>query len=156
MSPHTNTYTGTSTWDPSRLRLGQEAVRSPATRNRRSRRSSAIPGLFIAGPVDVAWVLRASKLGVKALQVGLLLWHLKGLRRSDTFIVSNLMAERWGITPDAKGRALRKLEKAGLISVERRGKRNPCVTLVIERLPAGAQTVPPANIQTGRYRPRYR
>jgi DNA-binding transcriptional ArsR family regulator len=118
--------------------------------NRRAGRCSAIPGQFIAGPVDVAWVLRASKLGVKTLLVGLLLWHLKGLRHSATVLVSNLMAERWGVTPDAKGRALRKLEKAGLIAVERQGKRSPRVTLLVEGQSAGPQTVSPIIIQTGR------
>jgi hypothetical protein len=59
------------------------------------------------------------------------LWHLKGLRKADTFIVSNLMLRDWGIQPDAKQRALRALEKAGLIRVERRGKRSPRVTLVV-------------------------
>jgi len=60
------------------------------------------------------------------------LWHIKGLRKADTFIVSNLMLRDWGIHPDAKCRALRKLEKAGLIRAERRGKRSPLVTLVID------------------------
>jgi len=58
------------------------------------------------------------------------LWHLKGFRRSNRFTVSNLMLQEWGIQPDAKARALRKLEKAGLITVERRGKRSPQVTLI--------------------------
>jgi DNA-binding transcriptional ArsR family regulator len=75
-------------------------------------------------------VCQASRLGVKALLVGLALWHLKGLRRDDSFLVSNLMLQEWGIQPDAKRRALRKLEKAGLITVERQGKRSPRVTLV--------------------------
>jgi len=76
-------------------------------------------------------VVQASRLGVKALLVGLALWHLKKLRQADTFIVSNLMVEDWGIQPDAKRRALRALEEAGLIRIERRGKRSPLVTLVI-------------------------
>ena len=76
-------------------------------------------------------MVQASRLGVKALLVGLALWHLSGLRRADTFIVSNLMLQDWGIQPDAKSRALRKLEEAGLIRVERRGKRSPLVTLVV-------------------------
>jgi DNA-binding transcriptional ArsR family regulator len=76
-------------------------------------------------------VCQASRLGVKALLVGLALWHLKGLRRDDSFLVSNLMLQEWGIQPDAKRRALRKLEKAGLITVERQGKRSPRVTLVV-------------------------
>jgi len=59
------------------------------------------------------------------------LWHLKGLRRDNGFLVSNLMLQEWGIQPDAKARALRKLEKAGLITVERRGKRSPRVTLIV-------------------------
>jgi DNA-binding transcriptional ArsR family regulator len=76
-------------------------------------------------------VVQASQLGVKALLVGLALWHLKKLRQADTFIVSNLMVQEWGVQPDAKNRALRKLEKAGLIKIERRGKRSPQVTLVV-------------------------
>ena len=69
---------------------------------------------------------------MKALFVGLALWHIKGLRKADTFIVSNVMLQDWGIQPDAKRRALRSLERAGLIRVERRGKRSPQVTLVAE------------------------
>jgi DNA-binding transcriptional ArsR family regulator len=76
-------------------------------------------------------VLQASQLGVTALLVGLALWHLKGLRRADSFIVSNVMMQEWGIQPDAKSRALRKLEKAGLVIVGRQGKRSPRVTLVV-------------------------
>jgi hypothetical protein len=67
---------------------------------------------------------------VKALLVGLALWHLKKLRQADTFIVSNLMLQEWGVQPDAKNRALRALERASLIRVERRGKRSPLVTLI--------------------------
>jgi len=41
------------------------------------------------------------------------------------------MIQEWGIGPDAKARALRKLEKARLITVKREGKRSPQVTLVV-------------------------
>jgi len=60
---------------------------------------------------------------VKALLVGLALWHLKGLRKADTVVVSNLMLQEWGVQPDAKTRALRKLENVGLIRIERRAAR---------------------------------
>ena len=63
--------------------------------------------------------------------VGLALWHLKKLRRADTFLVSNLMLQEWGVLPDAKSRALRALERAGLIRVERRGKSSPRVSLIV-------------------------
>jgi len=87
--------------------------------------------MFIAGPVDIIWLSRAHKLGVTALWVGLGLWFLRGLKRSDNFIVSNLMMQEWGVQPDAKRRALLALEKAELITIERRGKRSPRVTLVV-------------------------
>jgi DNA-binding transcriptional ArsR family regulator len=129
MSPNTNSNTK---WDPSRLRLNQGGVARLQGGTRNGRQASPIRGKFIAGPVDVKWVCQASQLGVKALLVGLALWHLKGLRKADTFIVSNLMLHDWGIGPDAKRRALRALEQAGLIKIDRRGKRSPQVTLVVE------------------------
>jgi DNA-binding transcriptional ArsR family regulator len=129
MSPITNTNIN---WDPSRLRLNQDGARRLQGGIRRGRRVSPIRDKFIAGPINVPWVVQAGRLGVKALLVGLALWHLKKLRQADTFIVSNLMLQEWGVQPDAKTRALRKLEKAGLIRIERRGKRSPQVTLVVE------------------------
>jgi DNA-binding transcriptional ArsR family regulator len=120
-----------SMWDPSSLRLDQDGVKRSQGGTRRGRRAPPIRGKFIAGPVDVLWVVQASRLGVKALLVGLALWHLKRLRQADTFTVSNLMLQEWGVQPDAKSRALRALERAGLIRVEKRGKRSPRVTLVV-------------------------
>ena len=125
MSPHN------STWDPSSLRLDQDGVKRSQGGARGGRRAPPIQGKFIAGPIPVAWVVQASRLGVKALLVGLALWHLKKLRQADTFTVSNLMLQEWGVQPDAKSRALRALESAGLIRVERRGKRSPLVALIL-------------------------
>ena len=130
MSPNTKSNIS---WDPSRLRLKQNPVTRSQAIVRHGRRASPIQGKFIAGPVDVSWLCRASRLGVKALLVGLALWHIKGLRKAETFIVSNVMLQDWGIQPDAKRRALRSLERAGLIRVDRRGKRSPRVTIVVEK-----------------------
>jgi hypothetical protein len=120
-----------STWDPSSLRLDQDEVKRSQGGTRKGRRASPIRGKFIAGPIDVQWVVQAKRLGATPLLVGLALWHLKKLRQADTFTVSNLMLQEWGIQPDAKTRALRTLERAGLIRVERRGKRSPRVALVV-------------------------
>ena len=116
-------------WSPDHLRLDNAGLAKSLDVIRPGRRASPITGKFIAGPIDVAWVLQARRFGVTALLVGLALWHIKGLRKSDTFVVSNLMLREWGIQPDAKRRALRSLERAGLIKVERREKRSPQVTL---------------------------
>src|SRR5262249_25298704 len=94
----------------------------------------AFRGQFILGPIDVSWMLRAGRLGVKALLCGLALWYLHGRRRKwkayDSKAVSNSALDGWGISPDAKRRALLKLAKAGLIEVEYRHKRSPRVTIL--------------------------
>jgi DNA-binding transcriptional ArsR family regulator len=117
-----------ASWDPSNLVLADAAPARPASR--KCRRASSVGGKFIAGPVDIFWLSEARKLGVTALWVGLALWFLRGLKRSDSFIVSNLMMQELDVQPDSKARALRKLEKASLITIEQRGKRSPRVTLV--------------------------
>jgi len=126
MSPYTNNI-----WDPSRFKLDQAAIRGPEGGARRGRQVATFRGKFIKGPLDFLWLSEARKLGVTALWVGLALWFLRGLRRSNTFVVSNMMMREWGVEGDAKSRALRALEKAGLVTVERRGRRSPLVTLVI-------------------------
>jgi hypothetical protein len=128
MSPNTRNM---KSWDPSRFQLDEGVSPRSQGSSPRGRRVLPIQAKFIAGPIDVAWVVQAGRLGVKALLVGLALWHLKKLRQADTFIVSNLMVQDWGVQPDAKRRALRTLERAGLIIIDRRGKRSPRVSLVI-------------------------
>jgi hypothetical protein len=127
MSPLSN---NSSPWHPRSLQL-PEAAHSQGG-NRQGRRTSPVRGKFISGPVDVSWLCQASHLGVTTLLVGLALWYIRGLRKTDTFQVSNIMLEAWGVQPDAKSRALRKLERAGLIRVEREGKRSPQVTLLVK------------------------
>jgi hypothetical protein len=122
-----------ASWDPARLRLSSSET-SPAPTSPR-RRASPVRGKFVAGPIDVTWLAQARKLGVTALYVGLALWHLKGLKRADTFLVSNLTMQEWEVLPDAKNRALRALEKVGLIAVERRGKRSPRVSILLDAEP---------------------
>jgi hypothetical protein len=94
----------------------------------------ALHGQFILGPLDVSWILRASRLGIKALLCGLALWCLHGRRRRwkvcERKAVSNLALDGWGISPDAKRRALLKLANAGLVEVQYRHKRSPRVTIL--------------------------
>src|SRR6516164_1163855 len=84
MSPNTDIDIA---WDPSSLRLDRDVVARSESVSRPGRRAPPIPGKFIAGPINVPWVCKAGQLGVKALLVGLVLWHIKGLRKTDTFTV---------------------------------------------------------------------
>ena len=119
-------------WDPRLLQLAAAAAAGPQLDIRRGRRVSSARRRFVAGPIDVAWLSQARKLGVTALWVGLGLWYLRGLKRADSFLVSNLMMQGWEVSSDAKSRALRALEKAGLITIQRRGKRSPRILLVLK------------------------
>jgi hypothetical protein len=131
VSSISNNNSDSTHWDPSSLQLDPSAFPPAPLATRRGRRVSPIKNKFIKGPVDFAWLSAAQKLGVTALWLGLCLWFLRGLKGSDSFLVSNIVAQEWGLLPDAKSRALRKLEMARLIAIERRGKRSPRVTLVL-------------------------
>jgi hypothetical protein len=115
-------------WNLSEFRLEDREAASSKKPPRKSRLTDS----FIAGPIDIGWLSHARKLGVTALWVGLALWYLRGLRKSDSFIVSNRMMEFLNVEPDAKRRALRKLRNAGLIAIQSREKRSPLVTIIVK------------------------
>ena len=95
-------------WDPSQFKLDDELAygiaSAPSHRKRRIVRR--VGGLFLRGPIPMQWLHDASKLGISVLWVGCVLWHLAGLKRSGTFLVSNLHMHRWGVNRYAKSRAL--------------------------------------------------
>ena len=97
-----------------------------------TRRKPSLRGRFLKGPVPMPWLAHALHVGAgSGLGVGVVLWHLCGLKHNEkTILLSNVEVERWGISRQAKWRALGALERAGLITIERRGKRSPMVTLV--------------------------
>lgn len=58
------------------------------------------------------------------------LLHLAWTSRSKTFRLPNERLRLRGVSPDVKGRALRDLERAGLIQVTRAAGKSPTVTLL--------------------------
>jgi hypothetical protein len=121
-------------WDPNTLQLDNALAGHIGKVSRRKRRMvSRDDGLFLRGPIPMGWLHDASKLGVGALWVGCVLWHLSGVKKSATFLVSNLHLHRWGVDRFAKSRALKALAHAGLVNIEGRGKRSPKVTIVVPR-----------------------
>jgi DNA-binding transcriptional ArsR family regulator len=85
---------------------------------------------FLKGPVPWAWIVRASQLPGKALVIGLCLWRLKGTTGKSSIPLSNSELRPFGIDRAAKSRGLAALEKAGLITVNRKQGRWPIVTLL--------------------------
>lgn len=77
------------------------------------------------------WAVEAAKATkTPALLVCLYLLHASWKARSATFPLPNGWLERHGVSRRIKNRVLCDLEAAGLITVERRNGKSPCVTLV--------------------------
>jgi hypothetical protein len=117
--------------DPDQLRLDWSQVpdsQVPARKvkgtveKRRKRR-------FIP-PVPMEWFDRACVLPGKALAVSLILWRLSKVRKTPTVVLTNAALKQHGLNRWEKYDALAALEGAGLISVRRRGTRNPEVTIL--------------------------
>ena len=79
-------------------------------------------------PLD--WARTAASLPGKAAAVSLALWFIVGIRKSPTVVLSGVLLRCFGIHRLAGRRALEKLEAAGLVRVERTGKKSPRVNLI--------------------------
>jgi len=86
---------------------------------------------FIKGPISLAWITRASKISSRAMSMGVLLWYWYGLTGSLTVRVSTKRLNEFGISRRTCFRALKDLEDAGLVHVDRKHGRAPLVRILI-------------------------
>jgi len=91
-------------------------------RRRRARR-------FLKGPIPLDDLARAARLPGQALTVYLAVHHRMALTREKRVRLPHALMLEFGVTKDAKARALRQLEAAGLVRVERRTGRSAVITL---------------------------
>lgn len=82
--------------------------------------------------VPLWWITQATKATNtgRALVCIELLYAAWKTRRA-TFPLPNGRLTKLGVSPDTKSRALRDLERAGLITVERPKRKTPIITLVV-------------------------
>jgi hypothetical protein len=92
---------------------------------------------FLKGPIPWSWLSKGASLKGQTLHVGLALWFLAGMKRSQSVALSNSVLQDLGVSRYSGYRALQVLEGAGLISVDRHTGRNPVVTILDTR---GEQT----------------
>lgn len=85
---------------------------------------------FLKGPIPLKWLIRASKLPGKSFHVAILICYRGGIEKSRTIKLSNITVKTFGLTRFSKKRALKHLESAGLITVERYTGRSPIVTIL--------------------------
>jgi hypothetical protein len=85
---------------------------------------------FLKGPIPWSWIADAAALPGQALLVGLCVWRLAGAKKSHTVFFGNSDLKPLGIDRATKSRALRALERAGLIKITRQHGRFPTISLL--------------------------
>ena len=102
-------------------------------KKRRSRKR--LFGWFVKGPISGEWISRAAKLPGKSLHVALAIQYSLGVY-GEPVVLANDLAERFGINRrQTVFKALRNLEAAGLIQVDRSRGRCPRVVVVQVKQP---------------------
>jgi hypothetical protein len=125
-------------FDPEDFRLKQPFVQPTKPKPRLPKPK---PGEeFLKGPVPLAWLQRAARLRGKALRVGMELWLMAGMRIGPVIPLSTERLKNWGVSRWAAYRALRSMERAGLVSVERHAGRLARVT-ILEAPPVHVENV---------------
>jgi hypothetical protein len=119
-----------------RLPSGEAARLSNELHN--SRPVVRYPRFVSSMPLE--WVAAACKLPGKAVQVALAIWDLKSLNRSPKVLLTQKQLEIFGVLRHAAYRALRQLEAARLVIVERKSGRAPRVTVNDHFLMSKSQT----------------
>jgi hypothetical protein len=85
---------------------------------------------FIKGPIPLKWILTASELPGKSLEISMALWFLKGVTRKNTVKLSGKLIRSFGVSRSTFYRGLAAMENAGLISIQRQIGRSPMVTIL--------------------------
>lgn len=93
-------------------------------------RAKIADGRFLKRPIPWSWITAAAALPSRALLVGLCLWRLVGAMKNDTISFGNSDLRQVGIDRATKSRALRALERAGLVKVAHQPGRFPKVTIL--------------------------
>jgi hypothetical protein len=105
----------------------------PPPSPRKAPRSHTTKSELFVRTIALSWLIRAAHLPGKALHVGMVLWYRAGVTRSMTVTLTRTWLRRFGVQHPTGWRGLQQLEAAGLVFVERSGKRNPRVTLLEAR-----------------------
>jgi hypothetical protein len=85
---------------------------------------------FLKGPIPMAWLKAAAELPGKAFQLGIAIWWLRPMSKSENFKLTQKALDFVGISRDATYEALKRLEARGLIRVQRSPGRRPIVGIL--------------------------
>ena len=87
--------------------------------------------LFLRGPVPLEWLQQAAALPGKTLNVAIALWWLHGMAKGKPFKLTRQALKYLNVERDAASAGLIRLERAGLIGVERKPGQRPTISMLI-------------------------
>lgn len=118
--------------DPKKLRLNPKyRFNSTATTDNSKAPQHQKGERFLKGPIPWHWLCQAAPLKGKALAVAIALWHLAGMTGNNATVkLGQKTLRQLGIKRTTGYRALRLLETAGLVRVQRSRGRLPIVTIL--------------------------
>ena len=85
---------------------------------------------FLKGPVPFDWLKVAAALSGKTFVVGIALWFEAGRSQDSRVKVTSRLLSHFSLHRNVALRSLRRLEQAGLISLETKTGRCPVVTIL--------------------------
>ena len=85
---------------------------------------------FIKGPIPLSWLIKANRLGGRTSAVATTLWFYDGINHGQEFRLTWRLDDVTGISRQARQRALKKLESAGLIQLTIRHGASPIVRII--------------------------
>ena len=85
---------------------------------------------FIKGSIPLSWLIKANRLGGCTSAVATTLWFYDGINHGEPFHLTWRLDDVTGVSRQARQRALRKLEGAGLIQLTIRYGASPIVRII--------------------------
>lgn len=97
------------------------SARTKVTSQKRQNQIPRQPGLFIKGPIPLAWLDGVLKIrGAAVFKTALALWFQAGLESSSTIRFTSKMMRRFTISSKSATRALKQMQASGLVRVRHR------------------------------------
>lgn len=111
-------------------RLPKEPI-TPHKANTQSRE------LYFLGPINLEWLMKASKCSGRSLAVALTLLHEGRIRFTSRVKVKPSLLRKFGVDRFAQYRGLKALERAGLIKVEESKRGMAPIIELVGQIPPG-------------------
>ena len=86
---------------------------------------------FLRGPIPLPWLKRSASLPGKAYTLGTILWWFKGMNPTKPIKVTAKSLRDFSVSEDAYRDGLKRLEKAGLVSVARKKGQRALIEIIV-------------------------